>query len=819
MIYFCSQKKRRALVLQSPDLNGIDYLEVTGDSVCGKKLSVTLLKDARTLVLTPDNVTVTGGEPVEVSSVLAGTNDDPFVLTVNLKETGDFSTYTLALVAGPGITDPPDGFDPQLSSVGFSFKAGCPTPADCVQDNCCPAISDLPPDINYLARDFEGFRQVMLDRLASLSPSWKETHVPDLGVAVVETLAYAADHLSYQQDAASTEAYLGTARSRISLRRHAHLVDYQIDEGCNARTWMCFTVNADNVEVPCETLFYVRVPGLPLVAKSGDPVEQSLAKAGQPVFAVMQKMTAFVEQNKMQFYTWGDADCCLAAGATEATLDGNFLSLKVGDVLVFQEIVGPKTGDTDDADPSHRWAVRLTGVSTTDYKQRTLADPITKKPVTRITWGKDDALPFPLCLSSTVNLNGNSVLVAGVSVAVGNVVPADHGIWTKNEPMGEVPPAPPDPAASVGCTCGSQSSVAASRPRFYPELVNSPLTFRVSFDDSLSASAFLSPYATDARPQIKVRSDDGGNWQAERDLLSSDDLERVFVPEIEHEGSVFLRFGDGQYGMSPKTGVSFFATYRVGSGSIGNVGRDTLTHVVLPPGFSHPLNSISSVTNPLAAAGGIDPENMEHIRQYAPFAYTKQLRCVTEADYDEQAATINGVREARGTLRWTGSWHTAFVSIDPATSLTPKLESDVTQDLNLLRMMGTDLAVEGAVLVGLRIEMQICVDPQHFQGSIFSALMKVFLTGNQCSGQTGLLNASNFSFGQTVYASPLVAAAQEVEGVLSAVLTVFTRMDDPSIDGVSQGFLTMGRLEIPRCDNDPNHLDHGTFVLHLDGGK
>ncbi len=69
------------------------------------------------------------------------------------------------------------------------------------------------------------------------TPAWTETHAADLGVALVEALAYAADHLSYQQDAVSTEAYIGTARSRISLRRHARLVDYQISEGCNARTW------------------------------------------------------------------------------------------------------------------------------------------------------------------------------------------------------------------------------------------------------------------------------------------------------------------------------------------------------------------------------------------------------------------------------------------------------------------------------------------------------------------------------------------------------------------------------------------------------
>ena len=59
---------------------------------------------------------------------------------------------------------------------------------------------------------------------------------------MIEMLAYAADHLSYQQDAVSTEAYLGTARSRISLRRHARLVDYPISEGCNARTLVCVTV-------------------------------------------------------------------------------------------------------------------------------------------------------------------------------------------------------------------------------------------------------------------------------------------------------------------------------------------------------------------------------------------------------------------------------------------------------------------------------------------------------------------------------------------------------------------------------------------------
>jgi hypothetical protein len=134
-------------------------------------------------------------------------------------------------------------------------------------------------------------------------------------------------------------------------------------------------------------------------------------------------------------------------------------------------------------------------------------------------------------------------------------------------------------------------------------------------------------------------------------------------------------------------------------------------------------------------------------------------------------------------------------------------------------MMGVDLEVEGAVIVGLRIEMNICVDPGYFQADVETALVGLFTTGNQCTGQSGMLNPENFTFGQTIYTSPFIAAAHGVEGVVSVTMTKFQRMDDPSADGVTQGYLTMGRLEMARCDNDPNRLDRGIFVLHMDGGK
>jgi hypothetical protein len=815
MIYFCAQKNRRALVLQTK-LNGIDYLEVLGEPGCGKQLAVTFLHAPGPLALKSENLVIAGGAPVAVNALHGPSNDQPLTVVLDLDRTGDFSTYTLSIVTAPDDADPPDGLDPQLASVDFSFKAGCPTPADCLPDNCCAGMPQRAPDINYLAKDYDGFRQTMLDRIAVLAPGWKETHVADLGVALVETLAYAADHLSYQQDGVATEAYLGTARNRISLRRHARLVDYRIGEGCNAHAWIFLTLApaSNNVPVPVGTLFYVRVPGVPTMAAPSGPIAQQLAASGAPTFASLQQAVLFQEQNVMNFYTWGDADCCLPAGATEATLTGSLTTLAAGDVLIFEEVTGPKTGDRADADPSRRWAVRLTSVATKDHKQRWLVDPLSNQRITRIAWSADDALPFPICISSTADAAHGGTPVYPVSVARGNVIAADHGVWiAAPENLGTVPVPPPSPAAGTGCTCGSSIPAATPHSRYYPRLAQSPLTFSVAYDATAPASAFLTPNPEGASPSITVKSDDGNTWSALSDLLASDDTKHVFVPEIDQNGAAFLRFGDGQYGVAPETGLGFTATYRVGNGTAGNVGQDVIGHVVLAG------HDIVQVRNPLAAAGGVDPETMEHTRQYAPFAFETQERCVTADDYGDAAEQVAGVHEARGTLRWTGSWYTAFVSVDPVVTLAPQLITDTTRQLNLRRMMGTDLVVEGAVIVGLRIEMHICVDADHFRGDVFTALMKVFISGDRCDGQRGILDPANFTFGETVYASPLIAAAQAVDGVLSATLAVFQRVDDPSVDGVAQGYLTMGRLEIPRCDNDANRLDHGQFVPHLDGGK
>src|SRR5262249_44986119 len=87
------------------------------------------------------------------------------------------------------------------------------------------------------------FRQLLLDIVAQRNPTWLESNPADLGIALVELLAYEGDHLSYFQDVVANEAFLDTARKRVSAKRHARLVDYRMHDGRNAWTYVHFTVD------------------------------------------------------------------------------------------------------------------------------------------------------------------------------------------------------------------------------------------------------------------------------------------------------------------------------------------------------------------------------------------------------------------------------------------------------------------------------------------------------------------------------------------------------------------------------------------------
>jgi hypothetical protein len=246
----CDDRARRAGVQEHPTLNGIDYIEVVTepDAYNQRVLKVYFIpkatdkgRDNLSDLLSKLHgrtslVEIQGGvriRQIEVTNVTAREG----YLEVRVNEPGDFSSYELVIIDDVDQDDGV-GLDPAYSRCHFSFKAGCPSRFDCKPRLDCPPEPRIEPLIDYMAKDYASFRQALIDLIPTLVPDWQERHEADLGTALIELLAYTGDQLSYYQDAVANEAYLETARQRVSVRRHARLIDYRMHDGTSACTFI-----------------------------------------------------------------------------------------------------------------------------------------------------------------------------------------------------------------------------------------------------------------------------------------------------------------------------------------------------------------------------------------------------------------------------------------------------------------------------------------------------------------------------------------------------------------------------------------------------
>jgi hypothetical protein len=798
---------------------------------------VSFLKDPPPAGLIPANIAIAGGERI-VGIQADSVAYDGDVLVIHLTAYGDFSPYLLRLVEPDGTGNPLSGLDPLLSEIRFRFKAECPSDLDCRTDAACVPPPATMPQIDYLAKDYAGFRRLMLDRMALTAPGWTERNPADLGVALVEILAYAGDHLSYRQDAVATEAYLGTARRRISLRRHARLVDYAIHDGCNARVLVALTVDpiADGLVLPGPrpgllplpapgTLLLTRVAEAAVIAPASRALDRALA-AAPTAFETMHDLILFSQLSQLHFYSWGDAECCLPKGSLSATLVGPLPDL-AGRLVIFQEMVSPTTGRAGDADPTHRHAVRIVTATAG-------TDPVTGTAIVEIAWGAADALPFSLCVSSVTDAAHGALVIPEVGLGWGNVVLADHGRTLDPEDLGSVP-APTLYYAPAG---GGDRCLAVApdpvMPRFRPVLGQGPVTqaafvretilfegqpesVALSFDPTAPARATLQWDEGDCLPAIWLKSGgpDDTVWTVRGDLLESNETSADFVAETDSDGSTTIRFGDDEYGIRPATGDRFTAIYRIGNGVAGNVGAGTIAHVVTA------LPGITGAVNPIAAGGGQDPEAEDSIRMAAPEAFRIQERAVTAADYESVSLRDPDVAKAAATFRWTGSWHTVFDTVDRTGGavVDDPFRTGLRAFLERYRVVGHDLEVTAPIFVPLRLDLAVCVRAPWFRADIERELRALLGSGSLSDGRPGFFNRSRHNFGETLYLSPLYALAQSVPGVESVEITRFERLYQPSPDGLDNWQLAFGDLEIPRCDSDPDFPEHGLVNLTVRGGQ
>jgi predicted phage baseplate assembly protein len=339
--------------------------------------------------------------------------------------------------------------------------------------------------------------------------------------------------------------------------------------------------------------------------------------------------------------------------------------------------------------------------------------------------------------------------------------------------------------------------------------------------DRWSAAALRALEPRDALPRVlKLKSENKSGtadpWTVQRDLLDSAASDTHYTVEVQDDGRARLRFGDDAHGRRPDEGMKFKVTYRVGNGVIGNVGADAIAHLV----SDLPLE-IEAIANPLPAFGGVDPEDIEAARRDAPHAFRTQKRAVTASDYARAAERKIGVQHAAATFRWTGSWHTVFVTADrmDGAPVDAEFEDDLRRHLEPFRIAGYDLEVDAPRFVPLEVSLHVCVKPEYVRSQVLQAVRAALSNRRLPDGRLGVFHPDNFTFGQSVYSSRVLAAAQSVEGVESVRLEKFQCLLDPDPTTLENGVIPIGRLGIAQLENNPNYRERGRLTLSAGGGK
>lgn len=744
-----------------------------------------------------------GAGQVKVISVAAGA--DSRSLRLKVAPVGDYSTYTLSIRSAD--------FDTVFSDLDFKFRPGC------FNLNCRPDWQRSPPPaaepvIDYLAKDYDSFRHVLMAAMAERVPGWQPTSEADLDQVLIDLIAADADELSDFQDRAANEAWIATARKRVSLARHARLMDYHIHQGNQASTWLAVKVASD----------------LTLPKDFGVWTGEDWKKPGAVLFAGVRAQKCYALLNELQLYTWDDTVSALEAGSSEADLttiapmdktaaDALRNALLSADVerLAIQEVANPETGTANGRDIRARQIVRLLPLGNVPPRAESVEDTVTGHWMVRVRWRAEDRLQRRYCFLT--HCPGIPPVTGGVSRFYGNLAEVSHGRphATVFRPTGSVLAAP-----DFSQFAGSDETWWEPTPwGALCRLPQAPLAWRDT------------PPGGETPPRSTLEVVVGGiatPWAEQSDLIESEGDDDHFIVETDEEGVSLLRFGNGVNGRALPHLAAATCRYRVGQGVAGNVGADTLTGFdpVAPSG-------VDAVWNPLDVVNGREPEPRQEILRRVPEAYRqRQLRAVTLDDYARRAEELPEVAHAKARYAWTGSWRTVRVAIDPrgTTVLDPLTRKKIERHLDAVRLIGEDLEIRPASYVALDIHLDVCAHPQYWPEDLRAALEMEFSDGYTPDGRLGFFHPDLWTFGQTLHASQIVGRALAVQGV-ERMLAVRMRRWAPGTGGALTTIVVgpagalppvaekvaVTAFEIIQVANDPSRLETGRIVFDIAGGR
>ncbi len=764
------------------------------------------------------------------------------VLRIEVPFAGGFSDYLIE-VDHPRIDD-------WYASLRFSFKANCDSGLDCKPlPRCCDDGDERNIDIDLLARDFWGLRAALMDFSAQYWPAWKDRLAADVGVTVAELMASLGDEFAYTQDQISQETRFDSARTLRSLRQHARLVDYEIDDGTASSGWLAIeVVAAGSGNIPAGTP--VQAPSntdQAVVFEIGNGIAEVQSGKTYSVEAVNNVFSAYIWEEDAPVGQLGEvpplwpsgkqvAASCLPIGATQMWLEGHHqATLVLNDIpsdpaAPLGRYVLLATGPPDASLPMRRWIVRVTHVEDqTDVLNA-------NAPITRIQWEDAQALPFDLDLEFA-RVEGN---VVPFSAGQTKTVLFGVGEQTAGEPQVSRTVEREGPGNAIrhlfslpGSDTSVLSRLALAQQAPDPQIRLNRVEWDAVLQTWVPAEHWdyrLSLLGTNASlsDSTHYTIDDGywrpivRHWRDPDIYAGRDDAggpprfesARLVHYDIAPGTGTTIRFGTSDFGRTPAEGSVFECHYRLGGGRASNVARDTITRW-----DATALPFIANLYNPLPADNGRDRESQDTTRRLAPELFrTLTYRAVIEADYVEAGERLDWVQKAGARFRHTGSYLALFATADARAqnTLTPQRAGQLHDHLDRFRQTGRAMHVVPPRYADIDLQIKICVAHGYFRGDVKQRVLDVLF--GTCDDE-GFLSEDNFTFGAPLYRSALEATIQSVTGVRAVEDILIRRRGMFDWQLLAAPYEPARADEIIRIANDPRHPEWGYVVLEMEGGS
>jgi hypothetical protein len=723
---------------------------------------------------------------VQVTDIQPG--PDVRSLSLTVRPIGDYSTYRLAVQHA--------NMDPVFDEIAFKFRPGCFS-TDCAPERPTSGPRPPAPVIDYLARDYDSFRHALIVAMRRRVPGWEPTSEADFSMLLLSLLSVAGDELCDYQDRVMNEAYLTSARNRVSLARHARLMDYHIHQGNQASTWLALRVAGGLAPVLSE--------GFEAWTGQEDRDGQAIifrSRQAQPMHHLL---------NDARLYTWSGSRPGLAAGATEADLQmpSQAEAEAVRDLiraggcrrLLLQEHRNPGTGGEAGHDPAKRQLLEL---AVSDEAPEVGQDPLTGDWFLHVAWRVEDRLTRDYCFTRGGQRDD-------IALFHGNLVRVFQGrlVQVTFRPSGPIGP---------GERLYSRTPDEEQRPGSWkPDRSASVVLPLPAGEPLLYQSTPVEPRGEIPTASTLELDVDGATWTEVISLVHSQDSDPHYALETDELGRSVVRFGNGVNGRELPSGAVVRCTYQAGSGPEGNVGADRVRHLDFA---AHP--EIVACWNPFDVIDGRAPEPRDEIVRGVPEAFrARQLRAVTLADYVRRAEELPGVARASARYAWTGSWRAVTIPLDPSggETLTEVARQQTARHLDAVRLIGDDLEIRPPRFVPLTLVLRFCVHPDFWVDDVRFDLEAAFSDEYTASGEPGFFHPDRWTFGQALHASQVIGRALLVPGVERILRLTMRRWDSPTSGAAEPDVINVRPNEIIQVRNDPDHMELGTITFEPEGGR